>query len=279
MIGRYGEYDTQEFIAELYDVTYENRSRRDVDFFIDYSRKTKGRILELGCGTGRVLIPTAISGREVTGIDISPYMLKKCREKLSKQPKEVQERVKLIQGNMVNFRTSEPYSLVTIPFRPFHHLISLEEQKACLYDANKHLVSQGRIIIDLVNCYPPAMYDPKYWVEQETQKDLKLTDGRSLRCTTRIADFHRDQQYNDLELIYYVSYPGSKVERLVQAFPFRYFFRYEMEHLLNLCGFKVLDLFGDYDKSKYFNDSPEMIFVAEKKCLNVEHPTKSNPTQ
>jgi hypothetical protein len=66
-------------------------------------------------------------------------------------------------------------------------------------------------------------------------------------------------------LIYYVSHPDGRIERLVQAFPFRYVFRYEMEHLLDLCGFKVVDLFGNFDKSAYSNDSPEMIFVAAKK--------------
>jgi SAM-dependent methyltransferase len=265
MAGRYGDYETQEFVADLYDVTYEDRSLRDVDFFIEYSRKAKGKILELGCGTGRVLIPTAVSGCDITGLDISRHMLGKCQRNLSQQPGEVQERVKLIQGNMVDFHLSENYSLVTIPFRPFHHLISTEEQKACLNHALKHLVSQGLLILDLVNCYPPSMYDPKYWAEQETRKDLKLNGGRTLRCTTRISDFHRDRQYNDLELIYYVSSPDTGVERFVQAFPFRYFFRYEVEHLLDLCGFRVLDLFGDYDRSEFANDSPEMIFVAQKK--------------
>jgi hypothetical protein len=81
----------------------------------------------------------------------------------------------------------------------------------------------------------------------------------------RIADFHPSQQYNGIEMIYYVSYPDGRSERLVQAFPMRYFFRYEVEHLLNLCGFKIAELFGDYDSSKFSDDSPEMIFVAEKK--------------
>jgi SAM-dependent methyltransferase len=265
MAGRYGEYDTQGFIADLYDVTYEIRSRRDVNFFVEYAGITRGKILELGCGTGRVLIPTAVSGCEVTGLDISAHMLRKCHETLSKHPQEVRERVKLIQGNMVSFDTGEQYSLVTIPFRPFHHLISTEEQKACLVDAGRHLIPAGLLIVDLLHTYPPSMYDPKYWVEQETQKDLKLPGGRRLRCTTRIAGFHLDRQYNDLELIYYISYPDSRVERLVQAFPFRYFFRYEVEHLLELCGFRVIDLFGDYDRSQFGSDSPEMIFVAEKK--------------
>jgi SAM-dependent methyltransferase len=262
--GRYGGYEQQEFIAELYDAANERRNKRDVDFFIDYARQTKGKTLELGCGTGRVLIPTALAGCEITGIDLSAYMLRKCRVTLSEEVEEVQKRVRLMQGNMVDFQTGEAYSLVTMPFRPFQHLISVEEQKACLERVNQQLLPGGRLVLDLNHCFPPAMYDPKYWAEQEIQRDLTLSGGRSLRFTTRIADFHRDQQYNDVELIYYVTYPDGKVERLVQAYPFRYFFRYEVEHLLELCGFKVSDLFGDYDRSNFSNDSPEMIFVAEK---------------
>jgi SAM-dependent methyltransferase len=252
-------------VAELYDVIYTGRNQRDVDFFVEYARQAGGRTLELGCGTGRVLIPSAVAGSKITGLDISLYMLQKCREKLAKQPREVSDRVSLIRGNMADFQTEEEYSLVTLPFRPFHHLISTDEEKACLMAANQRLVSHGTLILDLVNCYPPSMYDPKYWAEQEIQRDLKLPDGRKLRFASRITDFHRDRQYNDMELIYYVSYPDGRVDRLVQAFPFRYFFRYEIEYLLELCRFRVIDLFGDYDKSAYFNDSPEMVFVAEKK--------------
>lgn len=55
---------------------------------------------------------------------------------------------------------------------------------------------------------------------------------------------------------------------MVQAFPFRYFFRHELEHLLARCGLKIVDLFGNYDKSPLMDDSPEMVFVAEK-CENA----------
>ena len=57
---------------------------------------------------------------------------------------------------------------------------------------------------------------------------------------------------------------NGRTERLVQSFPMRYFFRYEIEHLLELCGFRVIDLFGDFDRSEYSSDSPELIFVAGK---------------
>lgn len=265
MADEFGGYEDQQFLAEFYDVMYASRSQRDLNFFIDYSKKAKGRTLELGCGTGRVLIPTAIAGCEITGLDLSPYMLRKCREKLTKQPKEVERRVKLMHGNMTDFQTGEVYSLVTIPFRPFQLLTSVEEQKACLNCVNKHLAPHGLLILDLFHVFPPAMYDPKYRAEQESARDLKLPDGSSLHCANRIADFHPDEQYNDVEIIYYVSYPDGRTERLVQAFPMRYFFRYEVEHLLDLCRFRVVELFGDYDKSRFSNDSPEMIFVAEKK--------------
>jgi SAM-dependent methyltransferase len=264
LTSRYGGYDDQEFVAEFYDPVYAAHNRKDIEFFIQYSKKVKGRTLELGCGTGRVLIPTALAGCEITGLDLSQYMLSKCQEKLAKQPEEVQERVRLIREDMTDFSTGEVYSLVTIPFRPFQHLISVEEQKACLDCVSKHLVPRGLLILDIFHVFPPATYDPKYRAEQP-DCDFKLADGRSVRRSMRIADFHPSQQYNDIEMIYYVSYPDGRSQRLVQAFPMRYFFRYEVEHLLNLCGFKIAELFGDYDSSKFSDDSPEMIFVAEKK--------------
>jgi len=69
MVSRYGGYEEYDFIAGFYDPVYENRVTRDIDFFIEYSKKASGRTLELGCGTGRILIPTAASGCEITGLD------------------------------------------------------------------------------------------------------------------------------------------------------------------------------------------------------------------
>lgn len=259
---KYGGYYRLE--AEFYDKQYASRDRRDLEFFITYSREAQGRTLELGCGTGRVLVPTAVAGCEITGLDLSPYMLAKCREKLSRQPENVQKRVKLIEGNMIEFRTGEMYPLVTMPFRPFQHLLEVDEQKACLRCVNRHLVAGGILVLDLFNTYPPATYDPKYWAEQVIEGDFRLEDGRVFHRNSRIADFHRDRQYNDCEIIYYVTNTDGAQQRLVQSFPMRYFYRYEVQHLLELCGYKVITIFGDYNRSPYSNDSPEMIFIAAK---------------
>ena len=80
----------------------------------------------------------------------------------------------------------------------------------------------------------------------------------------RIVASHFTEQYNDIELIYYVTLPNGQVDRFVQSFSMRYFFRYEIEHLFARCGFSVKNVFGNFDKSPLKDDSPEMIFVAEK---------------
>ncbi len=266
MSSRFGEYEDQEFVAEFYDSAYGQLWRnKDIDFYIGYSKKAGGRTLELGCGTGRVLIPTAISGCRITGLDLSPYMLDKCQDKLDRQPKKAQERVRLVQGDMTNFKTGEMYRLVTIPFRSFQLLVSVEKQKACLECIHSHLTSGGLIILHFFHPFPPMLvHNPEYMAEIEDMPETELPDGRKLRRTSRIFAFHRDQQCNDVEIIYYVTEPDGNMERLVHSFRMRYFYRYEVEHLLSLCGFRVVSLFGDFDKSEFSHDSPEMIFIAEK---------------
>ncbi len=259
-------YEDQAFVADFYDAVYAKytESSQDVDFFVNYSKKATGKTLELGCGTGRVLIPTAQAGCEVTGLDLSPYMLVKCLEKLESQSKDVKSRIKLVRGDMTNFATSEQYALVTIPFRAFQHLIQVEEQKTCLNCVHRHLATGGFFVLDVFKPSLPRLTDTRYLMEMEVNPPMTLPDGRIVKRTDRTAAFHLVEQYNDIEMIYYVKHPDGREERLVHAFPMRYFFRYEMEHLLSLCGFKVVEFFGNFDKSDFTDDSPEMIFVAEK---------------
>ena len=131
-MSRFGGYEDLAFVAELYDFDPFYAERPDVDFYVDLAGSAEGKVLELGCGTGRILIPTAAAGCEIVGLDISNPMLAKCREKLQRQPKKVQKRVRLAQGDMSSFDLKETFALVTAPFRSFQHLISVEEQISCL---------------------------------------------------------------------------------------------------------------------------------------------------
>ncbi|MDD5191430.1 MAG: class I SAM-dependent methyltransferase [Dehalococcoidales bacterium] len=258
-----GNYD-QDFVADYYDVFYDRQHRQDVEFYINYARAAGGKTLELGCGTGRVLIPTAAAGCDITGFDFSEQMLQRCRKKLAEQPEDVQARVSLVQGDMTNFRLNEKYSLITIPFRPFQHLITVPEQKACLQCVYRHLTDHGLFVFDVFRPSLPRLIDTKYLMEMDVEPEVELPDGRRVRRTNRTAAFHPTEQYNDIEIIHYIKYPDGRQERLVHSFRMRYFFRTEMEHLLELIGFKIIDFFGGFDKSPFTDISKEMIFVSRK---------------
>jgi len=113
----YGDYDDQAFIADLYDLISQYASRPDSKFYAEFCRGAGGKVLELGCGTGRVLVKVAEVRCKIVGLDLPQHMLAKCRERLATQPEAIQNRIKLVQANMTNFDLREKFSAIIIPFR------------------------------------------------------------------------------------------------------------------------------------------------------------------
>lgn len=251
-------------VAEYYDIIPLYAERADLGFYVAAARGAAGKVLELGCGTGRVLIPTAAAGCEIAGLDLSEDMLRRCREKLAQQPPEGQARVRLVRGDMTDFELGEKFALITIPFRGFQHLLRVEDQLACLGSAHRHLLASGRLIFDVFQVDPRRTHDPAFTEEIEVPPAVELPDGRRFRIASRIAAYHRAEQYNEVELIHYVTHADGRQERLVEKFLVRYFYPYEVEHLLVRCGFRLVEVFGNFDRSPLRDDSPEMVFVAEK---------------
>lgn len=265
MTDRAGGYTEYQFTAEFYDHVVPYRERGDVAFFVEMAQTAGGPVLEVGCGTGRVLIPTARAGFEITGLDLSPSMLAVCRANLAAEPAEVQARIQLIEGDMCEFDLGREFALITIPFRPFQHLTAVEDQIACLTTLHRHLKSGGRLVLDLFNPSIPYLADPARLHEFGDEPEFAMPDGRRVRRRERIVARDYFNQVQDTELIYYVTHPDGRQERLVHAFPMRYLFRYEAEHLLARCGFEIEALYADYNKSPYGSRYPgELIFVARR---------------
>jgi SAM-dependent methyltransferase len=259
-----GGYDEYAFVAELYDHVTPYHHRQDVDFFVEMARQSAGPVLEVGCGTGRVLIPTARAGIEITGLDSSSSMLSVCREKLSRSPQDVQAKVQLFQADMREFELGLVFNLITIPFRPFQHLITTDDQISCLKSIDRHLDHKGRLILDLFNPSLTFLVDDAS-VEILDVPEFVMPDGRKVTRYHRIASRDLFNQIQVVELIYYVTHTDGRVERLSHAFPMRYLFKFEVEHLLARCGFKVEHVYADYDWSPYGSKYPgELIFVAKK---------------
>lgn len=252
-------------VADLYDHVVPYATRGDVAFFVDEARAAAGPVLEVGCGTGRVLIPTARAGVEIAGLDGSAAMLARCRAMLNAEPPHVRERVQLHEADMRDFALGRDFALVTLPFRPFQHLLTVDDQLACLHCIREHLVDGGRVILDLFNPSLDFLVNRPTGVEMPEGPPVTLPDGRSLERTFRVVESNRFTQVNTVELIYYVTHADGRKDRRVHAFGMRYLFRYEAEHLLARAGFRVEQLYAGYDRSPYGSTYPgELIFVATK---------------
>ena len=254
-------YDS--FIADYYDESPVVQNRmQDVAFYRDAVREFGDPVLELGCGTGRITMAVAEAGKRITGLELSERMLERAVRKRAALRVEARERVHLVQGDMAKFDLGEKFRLVIIPFRAFQHLLEVRHQMDCLECARKHLKPGGRLILDVFQTDAERMHDPVHHREMLVA-EYKSSDGREVRITERVAAFHRAEQRNEVEMIFSVVHPGGRKERLVFAWTLRYFFRYEVEHLLERCGFKAMALYGDFDRSPLNDSSPEMIYVAQ----------------
>ena len=256
-------YDS--FIADYYDESPLIKGRvQDVAFYRDAARDFGDPVLELGCGTGRITMAIAEAGKRITGLDNSERMLECAIRKRAALTVESRERVHLVQGNMARFDLGEKFRLVIIPFRAFQHLLQVQEQLDCLERARKHLMPGGRLILDVFQTDAERMHDPVH-LRESPVAEYTAADGRRVKISERVAAFHRAVQKNDVEMIYSVFHPNGRKERHVFAWALRYFFRYEMQHLVARSGFRVTAEYGNFDRTPIEDESPEMIFVAEIK--------------
>lgn len=233
--------------------------RKDIVFYTNYFKDFKGRILEIGAGTGGITIPLLKKGINLTALDVSPGMLEILKAKLKKERLSA----RIIRGDMRKLNSRDKFDAVIITFRPFQHLYSVADQVNALASIKKALREGGMLIFDVFN--PSWKYISKgNW---RWQKSDAITLP-SIRGKIRVE---RRNRYDMAEQIMHEEwcfiYPNNKKE--IAPLKMRFFFRFEIEHLLRLTGFKVKNLYGDFDKSKFKNDSPEMIWVAQS--INTNH--------
>jgi SAM-dependent methyltransferase len=246
-------------------VSDDNQMSLRSSVFVEAATQAGGAVLELGCGTGRILIPTARAGVEIVGIDLSQHMLDECRQRLLRESEKVQRRVRLEHADMRGFRLPQTFRLVTVPFRAFQHLETVEDQLSCLASIRKHLDQDGRLILDLFNPLLEALVRDNLGEELEEKPGFTTPDGRQVVRMHKTVTRDRFTQVFQAELIYYVTHPDGRKERLVQAFPMRYLHRFEAEHLLVRGGFAIENLYADFDKNPFGSKYPgDLIFVARQ---------------
>ena len=257
------EYDR---FAEFYDHITPYRLREDVGFYVDLAMSARGPVLEMACGTGRVLIPSARAGATMVGVDLSEGMLAACRAKLAEESVAVQRRVGLQQGDMRSFDLGRTFELITIPFRGFQHLLTADDQRTALQRLRAHLADGGRLVVDVFNPSLPFLGDERWLVNPLVEPEFSMPDGRRIVRSFRITTRDYANQVQGMAMAYDITWPDGRTEHREDAFSLRYLFRYEAEHLLEREGFHVEAVYGDYDKSPFGTKYPgEIILVGRKR--------------
>ena len=253
--------DDYAVMASYYDAGYATKEDLDdVQFWVDEAKAADGDVLEIGCGTGRVLMPTAAEGIAIDGVDASPAMLRVLRIKLAEEP-ELKEKVRLFAGDMRGFALGKRYALVTMPFRPMQHLYAIDDQLAALVTAKRHLADEGQLIFDV--------FDPKLdrlvgGVGDEVE-DLRFPDpdGGNSEVVRSFAkhgvDVHAQIFWG--EMIYRHLRDGEVVLERREPFQMGWYTYAQCRLLLRLAGLTVIAEYGDFDR-RAIGEGGNMIFVA-----------------
>jgi ubiquinone/menaquinone biosynthesis C-methylase UbiE len=249
-------------IAQYYDLTHADLTD-DIAMILSLAQEADGPVLELGCGSGRLLLPLARAGYSVTGLDNSQAMLARAREKLAMEPAEILERVTLIEADMTNFTLPGEhgrFQLAIIPYNTFLHLDSTEKT-AALKRIRRVLAKDGRLFIDLINPFIIANSPNDHSLILENS----FTDPESGSVILQLASHQLDNQKQHLIItwVYDASPPdGGPVQRTVAAAGYHYLFPHQLELLLQETGFRLANLVGDYDKSPFNEECERLLMTA-----------------
>jgi SAM-dependent methyltransferase len=257
-------YEVIPDFGSIYDAVPLYAARTDVLFYVGEADKVKGPVLELGCGTGRVLLPLARAGHTIVGLDGSPQMLARCKAKLRDEPKAVRDRVTIHEGDVRSFDLGTKFALVIAPFRVVQQISTIDDQLRFLDAVARHVAPDGRFIFDVFNPNFASLIsaDGK---EREDTPVQQMPDGRSFRRSYRIVRVRWIEQVSEVELLYYVSDSSSGTpKRHVQPFEMRWYLRAELVHLLARSGFRVDTIYGDFDRSPLTDKSPEQVVCATR---------------
>lgn len=242
-----GEYST---IVRMYDGDYAKLRTPcgDVDFYVEEAKRCGGPVVEFGCGSGRILIPTVLAGIEAVGVDSSAAMLAQARAN--------HEGLELHLGDMRDYDLGRKFKLVTIPFRALSHVEEADDHLRVFENMRRHLDADGRFVFDV--------FQPSYKHLSEPARDFlgieREEDGKKIRRYHTSVP-HAETQILDVTMRWEVEDASGEIEEFSESFTMRYFFRFELEHALARAGLEVEALWGDFDRSPFGEGSPDMIFV------------------
>ncbi len=248
-----------ETVARFYDAETASMTE-DLAFYSGLAAETGGPVLDVGCGTGRVMLHLAQEGLRVVGVDVSEAMLARARRKLAVLP-DLRDSVTLLQGDVLEVGLAERFGLVAVPYNGFMHFRTQEAQLRALERMRDWLLPGGLLVLDLPN--PGVLYATtdddslvleRMFVEPETDH---------LVMQQSVSRLDRAGQIMHVTWIYDEVFEDGAVHRTLAPIALRYVFPAEMDLLLRVAGLRRIEPYGDYDSSPFEDASPRMIVLAK----------------
>ena len=230
----------------------------ELPFLMKWASKTKGPIIDLACGTGRITIPLAEKGHKLIGVDIHKGMLDEAVRKSA----HLDLPIDWVEQDCTKLNLRVKSQLIYSVGNSFQHFLTNEAQDGLLSSVNKHLEMDGIFIFGTRFPSAEELLQPsteEYW--------RSYTD----RETSHIVDLYTISHYDTLEQIQhyttirkYKNSDGKIVNEKRTNISLRYVFPKEMERLLQANGFEIVHLYKDWNETSITSDSYEMIYVCRK---------------
>lgn len=257
--------DSYNVSAKYYDASYATlKTLLDLPFYVGLAKKSTGPVLELACGTGRVLLNIAREGLEIDGVDNSPKMLQILKSHLEKESREVREKVKLHIADIRHFRATKKFALVIIPFRPMQHMFTLEDQISALTTASAHLQENGILAFDVF--YPKFDLIASGIGEEifDLEWPINSTPPRTVRRYFRKESVDKIHQIFSGTFIFRTFEAEKLILEETEHLKMSYYTYPHLQALFKLTSLEPVAEYGSFAKAPLDNSSEQMIFVLKK---------------
>lgn len=252
--------DSRAAVARFYDLDREPLA--DLPFYVARLPSASARVLELGCGTGRITLPLASHCAHIQGIELSGAMLEICRGKLRETP-ALAAKIALHLGDITNFDLGATFDLIIAPYRVLQNLETDDEVGGLFRCVRTHLAAGGTCILNVFNPrYASAEALIAAWSQQVEELDWEdVTDTRVVTCHARKGKVRAQPLVIYPELVYRVHEGARQHEEVVFSLAMRCHFPDEFERLFSKHGFDVVERWGGYAAETY-GAGPELVIQA-----------------
>lgn len=232
------------------------------DFYLDLA-KQYGRegTIDIACGTGAVLLYLAEAGIDIDGTDLSEEMCAVARDKAEIMGLSL----RIFPANMTNFKSDKKYSLAIIARSGFMHLLTPESQRAALLNIRENLTDDGILTLNTFAPYPPYQAEQMKTTENEYTYRLEYVNNEGFK-----EKLYQAISYDPFTQIMYGNWKfetyddnGNIIAERIRPLKMRQTYKQELLYLIEICGFEVVQIYGDYYKNR--DETGNYIWILKKK--------------